>query len=94
MWIFAAVNLLLDFGNIAMFFVSKDPATGKWKLSCSSCSLCSRDNTGKSNLNMLSALAHVTADTLRSVAVMVGPRPYPTARKCGGGTQLVLCVTC
>jgi len=71
MWAFATVNLVLDFGNIAMFFMEKDE-DGKWHLNCKCC--CSKadgEESESSNLNMLSALAHVAADTLRSIAVMV-----------------------
>eukprot|EP00039_Didymoeca_costata_P033191 m.41166 g.41166 ORF g.41166 m.41166 type:complete len:271 (+) comp9740_c0_seq2:135-947(+) len=68
MWIFAAVNLVLDFGNIIMFFMKK--VDGRWKLDCSSCRTCGKDEDAPDNLNMLSALAHVAADTLRSVAVL------------------------
>ena len=72
MWVFAAINLVLDFGNIALFVYKKDEE-GKWQLNCGSCCKNSdADGAGedKENLNMKSALAHVAADTARSVAVL------------------------
>lgn len=62
MWAFALVNLVLDFVNIAMFFVGKSDA-GTYYFSCTVCN--------KLDLNMMSAFAHVGADTLRSIAVLV-----------------------
>lgn len=61
MWGFALVNLVLDFVNIAMFFVGKSEK-GNFYFSCTICN--------KLDLNMLSAFAHVGADTLRSIAVL------------------------
>lgn len=71
MWIFASINLVLDFVNIALFLVKKDE-DGTWRVQC--CRCCKKDGGDdyqEENLNMMSALAHVAADTLRSVAVMV-----------------------
>eukprot|EP00041_Stephanoeca_diplocostata_P010072 m.159587 g.159587 ORF g.159587 m.159587 type:complete len:351 (-) comp18007_c0_seq12:2559-3611(-) len=69
MWAFATVNLILDFGNIAMFFVKKSSTNAYcgYYLDCT----CSGAAGSDGDLNMLSALAHVGADTLRSVAVLI-----------------------
>eukprot|EP00036_Acanthoecidae_sp_10tr_P009214 CAMPEP_0182920812 /NCGR_PEP_ID=MMETSP0105_2-20130417/3730_1 /TAXON_ID=81532 ORGANISM="Acanthoeca-like sp., Strain 10tr" /NCGR_SAMPLE_ID=MMETSP0105_2 /ASSEMBLY_ACC=CAM_ASM_000205 /LENGTH=363 /DNA_ID=CAMNT_0025058265 /DNA_START=283 /DNA_END=1374 /DNA_ORIENTATION=+ len=61
MWSFALVNLILDFGNIALFFVGKSDS-GRYYLSCNACN--------HLDLNMMSAFVHVGADTMRSVAVL------------------------
>eukprot|EP00038_Savillea_parva_P010304 m.189378 g.189378 ORF g.189378 m.189378 type:complete len:396 (+) comp17715_c0_seq1:515-1702(+) len=61
MWAFALVNLVLDFVNIAMFFIGKHH-DGRYYASCHLCN--------SLDLNMMSAFAHVGADTLRSVAVL------------------------
>eukprot|EP00040_Diaphanoeca_grandis_P004536 m.29223 g.29223 ORF g.29223 m.29223 type:complete len:271 (-) comp16059_c0_seq1:114-926(-) len=74
MWSFASVNLVLDFLNLGLFLVKKTDA-GKYYLSCSALRCFkpgnARDTTKETDLNMLSALAHVAADTLRSVAVLI-----------------------
>lgn len=73
MWIFASINLVLDFINIALFLLKKDD-DGQWRIQCCGCGKGGgddQDDSNEDNLNMMSALAHVAADTLRSVAVMI-----------------------